>query len=368
MVVLWGVLLVSSFFSILAERLNSVAIVWNHYHLRQVKKQNIIMVFCVSILLSLFAGLRTKYNDTAIYMHNFVYKVPNDFSSLTWSNITLGENPGFYVYQVVIKMFISQDPQFLILISSLFTIGLFLAFYNKYSSKFSYSIFLYITSGLFVFSMAAMKQTMAMAIGLLAVHYFIKGKPGRFILLILLAATIHPYILLFLILPLFSKRVWSSKIVILLLVTIFIGLFFEQFINIVLNVTGNIGEGYTEEYFIGSGVSVLRLLVFSVTPVLSFVFRKKINEQDNKALNISVNGSIISFLFMIMASYGTANMFGRMANYFEPFIYIALPWILTKTIGRYKILIIITCMVFYCGFFYYQYGIAKPFTYHSMFF
>ena len=65
-----------------------------------------------------------------------------------------------------------------------------------------------------------------------------------------------------------------------------------------------------------------------------------------------MNASIISFLFMIMASYGTANMFGRMANYFEPFTYIALPWILTQYIGKYKIMIIFT------GYFF----IASSFT------
>ncbi len=363
MAILWGILLIISFFSILSERLKNFVIVWDHNFSRAVKNQNIIMVFCIFIILSLFAGLRSEYNDTNTYMYNFVYRIPDDFSSFRWSDITLGENPGFFVYQVLIKLFISQDPQFFILISSFFTIGLFLAFYNEYTPKFSLSIFLYITSGLFVFSMAAIKQTMAMAIGLLAVHYFIKGKSGRFFLLILLASTIHPYVLLYLLLPLFSKKVWSTKIVVLLLLTIFIGFFFEQFISIILNVTENIGENYKEEYFIGEGVSNLRLLVFSVTSVLSFIFRKKINEQENIILNLCVNASIISFLFMIMASYGTANMFGRMANYFEPFTYIALPWILTKYIGKYKIIIIFTCIFFYCIFFYYQYGIAKPFTY-----
>ena len=74
-------------------------------------------------------------------MYNFVYRIPDDFSSFRWSDITLGENPGFFIYQVLIKLFISQDPQFFILISSFFTIGLFLSFYNEYTPKFSLLLF-----------------------------------------------------------------------------------------------------------------------------------------------------------------------------------------------------------------------------------
>ena len=57
MAILWGILLINSFFSILAERLKNFVIVWNHNFPRPVKNQNIIMVFCIFIILSLFAGL-----------------------------------------------------------------------------------------------------------------------------------------------------------------------------------------------------------------------------------------------------------------------------------------------------------------------
>ena len=71
---------------------------------------------------------------------------------------------------------------------------------------------------------------------------------------------------------------------------------------------------------------------------------------------------------MIIGTFGAANMFGRLGNYFEPFTYIALPWLIYCFIPRkIKLMTIFLTLLFYAFFFYYQFAIVKPFEYSSWF-
>ena len=128
---------------------------------------------------------------------------------------------------------------------------------------------------------------------------------------------------------------------------------------------GSIGVDYDASYVLkGSGLDPMRLLVFSIVPVLSLIYKEKINKSKNRLLIISVNFSIISFMFMILASFGGAFMIGRLANYFEPFIYISLPWILYHYVDKsYQLFFVLSILIGYSFFYYYQFVIVKDFKY-----
>lgn len=339
------------------------------------KKRNsfpsIFFTSCIVLILSLLSGLRTKYNDTELYIYRFIYDIPGNISDFTASvNLSLGDNPGFYFYQFVIKAFISDDPQVFVFLSALITNIFFVIFYKRYSTAFTLSLFLYFTSGLFIFGMAAMKQMIAMAIGLWAISFFLKNKNRTFIVLILIASTIHPFVLLYFIIYFLDSKIWTKNVTFAILLAALSGLIFSQFVEQALVVAGSIGVNYEASYILeASGLNPLRLLIFSVVPVLSLIYKKQINASNNRILFISVNFSIISFAFMILASFGGANMFGRLANYFEPFIYISLPWILYHYVKRsYRLLYIALLIVGYSFFFYYQFVIVKGFNYQSVWF
>ena len=129
----------------------------------------------VGLILSLLSGIRTKYNDTELYIYNFIHSIPTEFTELLSSiDIDIGTNPGFYLYQFFVKSYISDNPHVFIFLTSLIINILFITFYKKYSTAFGLTIFFYITSGLFMLGMAAVKQLIAMSIGLWAIHFFIK--------------------------------------------------------------------------------------------------------------------------------------------------------------------------------------------------
>lgn len=329
--------------------------------------QEHLIVFIIFILLACFSGFRSEYNDTETYIYNFMYQIPNTFSRVENMEWSLGQNPGFFIYQVFLKHFITTNQYYFIFISSVITTHLFIKSFYRYSPVFYFSIFLFISSGLFIFTMAALKQVLAMAIGLWAIKFLLEKKERKFILIIILCATIHPYILLYLLAFFLRKEVWSKKIIFSMIGALFIGFYFSQFLSIIVNLNSEIGNTYGIEYFENKvGMNKIRVAVFAVVPILSFIYRNKINNYNNQLLNLSVNFSVATSIFMIIASFGAANMFGRVGTYFEPFVYIALPWVIHVFFNKKLIIpITIVCFVLYLIFFYYQFNIAKPFQYNS---
>ncbi len=337
------------------------AIKYNNYnfYIGQSCNNNIysfIKLFIIIFILTTFAGLRTGYNDTINYVHYFQNRIPESLSDIINLNLSLGTTPGFHIYQIIIKSTFGENPQLLIFISSLIYITVLVLFYYKYSYKFSLSIFLFLTSGLFVFGMAAVKQVLAMSIGVYAFRYLINKKWTRYIFAIFLAATIHIYILLYLFIPLFTKSIWSKKIVFMIFVTTIGVVYFEVFISTLLGFTELFGKVYRVQSFLQTdGINIFRILVLFVTPLLSWIYRKRIRCHNDELLNLCVNASIISLLLIIPGYFGGANMFGRLSYYFQPFSVLALIWILYNAVNyKNRKLIIFLCIIFYFFFFLYQ--------------
>lgn len=325
------------------------------------------LVVLLTVLLILFTGFRTSYNDTGNYITNYLTQVPSSFAELRFSDLSIGDNFGFLLLQVFLKQFISKSPQILFVLSSIVINIAFIRFYFRYAERFSVSIYLFITSGLFIFSMAATKQSLAIAIGLFAVDYAMKKKWAGFIILLILGLSFHPYVVLFGIIPFIKKTAWGKWTWLFIGAAVIGSIFMTQLVDVIVYVASLYGQKYLPKHFAPVGVNFLRVIVFAVTPVLSFIYRKKINEKANEIVKVSVNLSVLSFSIMLLALFGNAVMFSRLAFYFEPFTYIALPWILFNCINKkYRVAIIATCLIGYFIFFYYQFGIAAPFAFEHL--
>jgi len=331
------------------------------------KKGSSFLVFAVTVILSLFSGLRTEHNDTYAYIRGFINNIPSSLPGLSEISFSLGDHPGFFIFQVLIKQYISTDPQVFLFLSAFIVNGLFVFFYYKYSPKFSLTIFLYVTSGLFVFGMAAMKQIFAMSIGLWALHYALKKKWVTFALLLLLASSFHPYIIFFGLAPLLKDKIWSWRELLILLVATIGGLYFDTFIALIAGMHSMVVDDIGYELLMGSGVNIFRVMVYAVAPILSLVFLKKLRSIQDQMLTLSVNFSIIGFAFMLLAFWGDPVYLGRMAIYFNPLSILALTYIIMNCFPKgQRLTIIFLCVVFYGAYFYYQYGIAMPFIYRSI--
>lgn len=350
---LWIVLAVSCGLAFLSEK---YTLAWKG---RPSKVLNYTIVALLIAYLSLFAGLRTHYNDTGTYMRSFeaLAAFPNVLSGFSWK---FGDNPGFVLLNSLMKSAGFSAQTFVLTYSILF-VAAAVSFLKKYSSSFILSIFLFVCAHGYLFSLAAMKQCTSIAIGLAAIPYALNHKWIRFVAIVLLAATFHPYILLFLLIPILRFKPWSGGTWLLLALTVIAGLTLPNIVETIVNTAALLGDGYNAEEFIGKGVNVFRVLVASVPVLLTFLLKRRVS-RSSAADNVFINLSFLYACFMFVGLFGTANYFGRLANYFSIFPAIALPMILKKLSARDRRFLTVSMVACYLVYFYYGNAISENFA------
>ena len=319
------------------------------------KVGDVLLLSLLLITLVVFSGLRTVGNDTALYIKSFTTKTPDSLSAIPQVDWAIGSNPLFTIYSILIKVLISSNPQVFIFISAIIVQVSLVLFMRKYSADFGFALFTYIAFTVYAFTMAAMKQTLATAIAIWAVPMIATGKKLLPLILILVSALIHPYVVIILVAFLFRDNVWDKKTAIVLTITIVISIFLQPFLEGVLNITSEIGDKYDVDFFAeGTGVNLLRVAVYCVVPIMAFVFRDRIRKLNNNFYFICINLSIVSMCFMFLGLFGGANMFGRMANYFDIFYCVSLTILLKygTTNSQDRTIIILVAIFAFCFFYY----------------
>lgn len=315
----------------------------------------------IVILMIIFAGMRTDYNDTASYVAAFNRSetFPAVLTNLEWK---LGRNPGFKLLTAVIRTF-TDDFHAYLLICSAIVFVLLLPFLRRYSVSFPLTIYFLFTAGYFLFTMAAIKQTMATAIVTVAIRCYFNKNRFWFVVFIILASLVHPYALLYLTVPILSKQIpWTRSTYFLIAATVIIAIAFNWFVGTILSVTDILGEGYSEESFVGEGVNIFRVLVYFVPVILSLIFRRKLFDKSTPMDNFFVNATIVCALIMFVGMFGNANMFARLAMYFDPILLLTLPWLLSHIQEDMKTKsITFLALIGYFGYFIYMTVLSKPF-------
>lgn len=347
---LWVVLTVSCVLAFLSEKYTFTL------NGRPSRFLNTGILVLLIVYLSLFAGLRTGYNDTYTYMNSYrvMQPFPDILTDFSWQ---LGDNPGFILLNSLMKAAGFSAQTFVLFYSTLFVASA-VPFLKRYSTSFTLSIFLFVCAHGYLFSMAAMKQCASIAIGIMAIPYMMKRKWIPFVAIILLAATFHPYILLFLIIPFLRFKPWSSRTAIMLALTLIAGLTLQNIIGTIIDAATLLGDDYDANNFIGEGINVFRVLVASVPVLLTFLYRRSIAEKDY----LFINCSFIYACIMFIGLFGTANYFGRLAKYFVLFPAVALPVILTHLPRRDRRFLTVMMIVCYLAYFYYGNAISENFA------
>ncbi len=320
----------------------------------------------MAIELIIFAGLRTGYNDTGTYVQIYEH-IPKDVNPFEFINLDyileLGSHPGFMFVNRLIRSWGFSSQSYL-MFYSVITNGIYLWFIRKYSNQIPLAVFFFFTLGTYIFTLAAIKQSIAMAICLIATHYAIQKRYVPFVLFVFLAATFHPYSLMYLIVPFLTFNTWSNKTYIMLILFGMAGVGLEAALGSIVSITDMLGDGYDSASFSGEGVNPFRFAVHFVPVILSYLVKDKISEKNNRTFNIITNLSILNAEIMFVALFGTANYFARLANYFLPFQMLAIPWLLSLFDPKSKRFITISAVSAYCFYFYYTHAIHESFDHH----
>lgn len=272
--------------------------------------------FAIIVAFALFAGLRSKYNDTSTYMYGFRLV---DASVLDIGGI-FDSYGGFELYERLLKRFVSDDPQVFIFVTSWLIVLLYLPFFTRHTQKFGGMIFFF-GIGVFVSSMGGIKQSIAVGISLYAIAAYFDKKYFRALLLLWLASTFHPYIWCLICLPLLTKRVWDGKTVLVIVVCVL------AFLNLdsLFDLLGILGKDYSDTTLDDYTINPIRVAVEAIPVVLSLIYRKEINAKKSRYLTLGLNMRVISFAFVCMGLFMNPIYFGRMSSYFSAMATIAIP-------------------------------------------
>lgn len=341
----------------------TIALAWCADHVsigpaKSNRRQRLILcTLLIIVLLAGFAGLRTHCNDTGAYRHGYELITESSWDA---TDKSVGANPLFNWINYQLKMHSVSTQNFLMFWAFL-TVGCYIIFVHGYSANYWLTIFLLFTTGCYTFAFAGIKQAAAIGIAVIAVMLVLKRKWVLFIAGVLIASLIHPYALMYLLVPLMEFRPWSKRTYWMLVIFLAAGFLLRPLIGTVVSITTLLGEEYTVSSFTGEGVNIFRVLVCNVPLVLSYIYRKKLFSDSSKAENLMVNLTMLNGAIMFVGLFGTANYFARLANYFLIFQSLSLPWMLKKIGGRDRKMLTILMVLGFIAYFYYANAINQPF-------
>lgn len=306
-----------------------------------------------SFLLLLFASCRGESvgGDLESYIPLFQNTTGN--SSLTeviQTALLTGYEVGFVLLCKVICFFSDDSRWFIVVTSCISLIGPFY-FINKYSKNKGLSILLYLLLAFYNVSYNNIRQSVAISIVLISLHFLINRKKLLFFFGVALATTMHTSAVFSVFFYLFYRLRYSLSRAVGLIVGggltfIFWGSLLYQYVlsNFFVKYLEN-GESEMS----GTGFGMLAVYLF-VALVCLFLFekvRKKFDDEEFMVVKMLLYSVIFTVLIQAFATY-MANI-TRLTYYFYILVIVLLPNILVniKYVSTRRILGVILFLLFY---------------------
>lgn len=314
--------------------------------------------FLMAFALAFFVGLRTRGNDTYTYRQMYENMAVGQDPVRLMLSTELASAPGLNFLTAVLRN-AGASTQDYFMVCALFTVLTYLWFLRKYTTDIWLSVFYFVTMGVYTFTMAAIKQTMAVAFLVIATDRAIEKKWIQYAFWMVIAELFHPYAFIYLVVPFLAFRPWSRYTKLLLVGTVIVAMFLSRFMGAIGDMTDALGFDYSENEFAGAGVNIFRVIVVWVPLILSFICKRQLRHTENRVQNMIINLSMMNSVIMFIGLFGTANYFARLANYFLIFQCLALPMILQQFTRSSEKQLRALSMVGFLAYFYYAEAIAN---------
>lgn len=284
------------------------------------------------------AGNRGWFADTSLYIMNY-RAMPSSIFELPAYIASVSKDKGFSVLSVVLKSIIGSNYVPYLLVLATFQGISVVCFFRRYSCDYILSVFLFIASTDYLSWMFnGLRQFMAVTIILFATPLMLKKKYFSLICVILLASTMHQSALLMIPFVIIAQgEAWNRKTLVFIAATLLAVVFVNQFTNILDDALSgtqyvNVVSDYTSAN--DDGTNPLRVAVYSMPALLSFLGKKRIREEHNLVINYCANMSIISMGLYIISMVTSGIFIGRLPIYCSLFGYILLPWEINNLFTR----------------------------------
>lgn len=316
----------------------------------------------ILLFIPVFYMVATRSNsigDTFAYEYLFK-QLPNSFGELIQYIPQVNKDKGFTFLGGIIKILFGNSTVVYFLVLALIQGFSLIYVYRKYSTNYLISMFLFIASSDYLSWMYnGIRQFTAVTIIFAATPLMIKKKWIPLTCIILLASTIHGSALLMLpIVFIVQGRAWNKKTIFFTLACVVALTFADQFTNILETLLSDTQYTNVVSDWKGlndDGTNIIRVLVYSIPAILSFVGRRWIDCENDPCINLCTNMSIISAA-LYLVSAGTSGVFlGRLPIFTSLYGYILLPYLLDQMFTRRSARILKMMMIVaYLAFYYYQ--------------
>lgn len=306
--------------------LSIVILVLTLHILKFNKNKGLIIIFICLFLVSAFRNYSVGVDTIQYYQY---YTIIGNYSGWDYSHFRY--EPGFF-YLCKVLFIITSEPQMLLIITSAFINFSVYYFIRKNSENYYLSALIYIIFNIYFSTMNTMREWLAISFILLAFSFLVNRKYLVFSLFILFAVCFHNAAwasLLLLPAAIFRKK----KVLYLLLVigAFIIFIFYASFYEYISKLFGysDYNEKFTTSNYYGALLvfveSFVILLVIYLYLFLNGCFTSII-ENEKSSLLLSCSIIYLCFLAAVMR----VNLFNRISGFFEIFIIITIPNLLTK--------------------------------------
>ena len=322
-------------------------------------------VFMILIIawMTCFSFLRTSYNDTETYIHGFftAESLYAGFANGTFTDWT--GNPWSMLYRSLMYT-ITDNYHIYFFFPAVLSSFAVVKLCKAYSVNPAFSLLIFFSIGTYVMYLAALKQCLAMFFLLIALPYAIDKKYIQFYALVLIAILFHTHAFMFALVPFLLNKPWGKTTWVLLGATAFAMLTYDVTLGAFMEYAQSIGALVAEdEVFDDHQINILRVLVYWVPALLALVFQRRLFQDSTRTENLFVNMSIVSAFILTIGLVQGANLYARMAGYFELATAIALPWIIQKLFTRRSVRLVYICStILYFIYFLYEFAITKNFS------
>lgn len=312
---------------------------------------------CVVIPLIVFAGLRTSYNDAYAYINGFNSMNLYQLQTVFQSEFSISNVYGFTLLTYVVKVFTDNVKIYLAICSALYIVPSFF-FIRKYTVNLCVSTILFMTMGLYTFSLGGVKQSISMGMLIIGFDYLMRHKYVVYYLFCFLAISFHTYAVIALVLPLLGIKLWNRRTVYTMVIIVLCGIGMSYITPIIVTVIDLLGKAISEETLSSGSVNIIRVFVYLVSFVLIVLNRKKIGRNSEDEIQFTMKLSILATLLMVVAYFGNPILFGRMPYYFVVGTVVVLPLLVEYTFSKKNIPYVngIMCSLFFIYCMYDMYG------------
>lgn len=325
-------------------------------------RSNLFMAIMAFSIIIFFAGMRSYVADTSAYINTF-----NQYPLFSASHDVIFDSsarePGFRLFSILIKTYISQNYQvWLFIIATISGICIMYPLY-KYSCNYGISLFLFMASCQFTWMFNGMRQFLVASILFACTPFILEKKTIPYIIIVLILSTFHKSALIMI--PAYfivDSEPWSKRSMLFIACIILAMMFTSQFTGLLDTVVENSDYATSIGEFKDSddGTSPIRILVESIPIIIAFIYRDRIKEKLTPIIKISINMSLISSGVYIISKIAKSGvLLGRLPIYFSLYNLLLLPWLINNTFEKNERRLINFFMIIcYLGFFYYQMKIA----------